>query len=245
MQERGSPCPRRLGRKSSRGKRQQHVHHTAGERVGPFYWQSNLSKVVWLKSSRVQDTPVPGRGEAGASREGWDLAPVSGRRAWRPPVLCCVTAQTSKSQPTCRYRGDLWMAVSPLHTPSHDSEAALIKRGGGCIISCNPYWSQRVKFQWRLKRSLVFPFLCFPLFLCIDPWGRLFYLSLLFSGTLHSDGFILPFLLCFSLLFTAICKPSSDSHFTFLHFFFLGMVLIPVSCTISPPSMVHQALDQI
>ena len=26
-------------------------------------------------------------------------------------------------------------------------------------------------------------------------------------------------------------KASSDSHFAFLHFFFLGMVLIPVSCT--------------
>ena len=36
-----------------------------------------------------------------------------------------------------------------------------------------------------------------------------------------------------SLLFTAICKASPDSYFTFLHFFFLGMVLIPVSCTMS------------
>ena len=35
-------------------------------------------------------------------------------------------------------------------------------------------------------------------------------------------------LLFFSLLFTAICKASSDSHFAFLPFFFLGMVLIPV-----------------
>ena len=34
-----------------------------------------------------------------------------------------------------------------------------------------------------------------------------------------------------SLLFSAICKASSDNHFAFLHFFFLGMVLIPVSCT--------------
>ena len=40
-------------------------------------------------------------------------------------------------------------------------------------------------------------------------------------------------LLFSSLLFTAICKASSDSHFTFLHFFFLGMGLIPVSCTMS------------
>ena len=46
----------------------------------------------------------------------------------------------------------------------------------------------------------------------------------------------ISFLFCFAfhfLLFTTICKASSDSHFAFLHFFFLGMVLIPVSCTMS------------
>ena len=50
-----------------------------------------------------------------------------------------------------------------------------------------------------------------------------------------SDAYIFPFLLCFFtfLLFTAIFKASSDSHFAFfLFFFFLGMVLIPVSCTV-------------
>ena len=36
-----------------------------------------------------------------------------------------------------------------------------------------------------------------------------------------------------SLLLTAICKASPDSHFAFLHFFSIGMVLIPVSCTMS------------
>ena len=45
------------------------------------------------------------------------------------------------------------------------------------------------------------------------------------------------------LLFSAICKTSSDNHFAFLHFFFLGMVLIPASCTMSQtPSVVLQAL---
>ena len=34
-----------------------------------------------------------------------------------------------------------------------------------------------------------------------------------------------------SLLYTATCNASSDSHFAFLHFFFLGRVLIPVSWT--------------
>ena len=35
-----------------------------------------------------------------------------------------------------------------------------------------------------------------------------------------------------SLLFTAICKASPDSHCAFLHFFSMGMVLICVSCRI-------------
>ena len=71
----------------------------------------------------------------------------------------------------------------------------------------------------------------------VDRWGSLSYLSLLFFGTLHSDAYIFPFLLCFSLLFTAIYKASSDSHFAFLHFFYMGMVLIPVSCTMSQTSV--------
>ena len=36
-----------------------------------------------------------------------------------------------------------------------------------------------------------------------------------------------------SLLFIAICKASSDNYFAFLHFFFLGIVLITASCTVS------------
>ena len=47
-----------------------------------------------------------------------------------------------------------------------------------------------------LKRSLVFPILLFPLLFCTDHWERLSYLSLLFFGTVHSDGYIFPFLLC-------------------------------------------------
>ena len=43
-----------------------------------------------------------------------------------------------------------------------------------------------------LKRSLVFPMLLFSAIFCIVHIGRLSYLSLLFSGTLHSEGYILP-----------------------------------------------------
>ena len=76
-----------------------------------------------------------------------------------------------------------------------------------------------------------------PLFLCIDGWVRLSYLSLLFFGNLHSNGYFFPFLLCLSLLFSAICKSSSDNDFAFLHFFFFGMFLITTSCTMSRTSI--------
>ena len=52
-----------------------------------------------------------------------------------------------------------------------------------------------------LDKISSFPFYCFPLVLCIDCWGRLSYLSLPFFGTLHSNRYIFPFLLCFLLLF--------------------------------------------
>ena len=45
-------------------------------------------------------------------------------------------------------------------------------------------------------------------------------------------SFLFSLAFCFSS-FTAIWKASSDSHFAFLHFFSTGMVLIPVSCTMS------------
>ena len=40
-----------------------------------------------------------------------------------------------------------------------------------------------------------------------------------------------------SLLFSAICKASSDNQFDFLHFFFLGMILITASCTVLQTSV--------
>ena len=46
-------------------------------------------------------------------------------------------------------------------------------------------------------------------------------------------SFLFSFAFFTSLLFSAICKASSDNHFSFLHFFSLGMVLITASCTMS------------
>ena len=86
-----------------------------------------------------------------------------------------------------------------------------------------------------LKRSLVFPIL---LFSSMSLHWSLRKAFLSFCAILWNSAFkwvYLPFspLLFTSLLFTAIGKVSSDSHFAFLHFFFLGMILIPVSCTMS------------
>ena len=92
-----------------------------------------------------------------------------------------------------------------------------------------------------LKPSLDLPILLFSSISLHLSLRRLSYLSLLFFETLHLNEYIFHFLLSPSL-FSAICKASSDNHFAFLHFFFLGMVFIAVSCTMS---IVLQVLYQI
>ena len=91
---------------------------------------------------------------------------------------------------------------------------------------------------------LSFPFCCFPLFLYIDCWGRLSYLSLLFFGTLHSNEYIFPFLLCFSLLFFSqlFVRPQA-AILTFRISFSCGWFwsLSPVQCH-DPLFIVHHAL---
>ena len=88
--------------------------------------------------------------------------------------------------------------------------------------------------QIFLERSLVFPILLFS-FISLRWSLRKAFLSLL--AILWKSAFRWVYLSfsplpLASLLFWAICKASSDNHFAFLHSFFLGMVLIPVSCTV-------------
>ena len=76
-----------------------------------------------------------------------------------------------------------------------------------------------ISLHWSLRKAF--------LSLLAIPWTSAFrYLYLSFSPLLFS-----------SLLFTAICKASPDSHFAFLCYFVLGMVLIPVSFTMSQTSI--------
>ena len=82
-----------------------------------------------------------------------------------------------------------------------------------------------------LEEILSFPFYFFPLFLSIVHLRRPSYISLLFSGTLHSVGYIFSPMPFTFLLSSAVCKTSSDNHFVLLHFFFFVMVLVTTCCT--------------
>ena len=73
-----------------------------------------------------------------------------------------------------------------------------------------------------LEEISSFPFYCFPLFLCIVHLKRLSYHSLLFFGTLHSDGYVFPFLFSLLFFFKLFVKPPQSTFLVFLHFFFLG-----------------------
>ena len=96
-----------------------------------------------------------------------------------------------------------------------------------------------------LKRSLVFPILFFPLFLCTDHRGSLSYLSLLFFGTLHANGYNFHFLLCLSLLFFSqlFIRPPQTT-ICFFEFLFMRIVLINGSYTMSWMS-VHSSLGTL
>ena len=90
-----------------------------------------------------------------------------------------------------------------------------------------------------LKRSLVFPILLFySIFL---PWSLrktfLSHLAILWNSVFKWIYLFFSPLPLTCLLFSAIFKSSSDNHFVFLPFFFLEMVLITVSCTMSRTSI--------
>ena len=90
-----------------------------------------------------------------------------------------------------------------------------------------------------LKRSLVFPILLFSSISLHWSLRKAFLapLAILWNSSFKWVYLSFSPLLFTSLLSTAICKASSDSHLTSLHFFFLGMVFIPVSCTMSQISV--------
>ena len=89
---------------------------------------------------------------------------------------------------------------------------------------------------FNLSHSIVF-----PLFLCTVHWRRPSYLSLLFFETLHSTGYVFPFLPCLSLLFfPQIFVKSPQTPLFLLPFSFLWMIVATTSCTMLQTS-IHSA----
>ena len=122
-------------------------------------------------------------------------------------------------------------------------------------VMCMPFLSFIVPiFPWNvplislifLKRSLVFPILMFSSISFHWSLRKAFlsFLVILWNSAFRWIYFSFSPLPFASLLFSAICKASSDSHLALLHFFFLWMVLIPASCTMSR-SYVHCSLGTL
>ena len=96
-------------------------------------------------------------------------------------------------------------------------------------------WNVPLVYLIFWKRSMVFPIL---LFFSISLHWSLRKAFLSFLAILWNSAFKWVYLSfsplpLASLLFSAVCKASSDNYFAFLHFFFLGMVLVTASCTVS------------
>jgi len=89
-------------------------------------------------------------------------------------------------------------------------------------MKCSLGISNFLEEMYSLSHCFVF------LYFFADRWRRLSYLSLLFFGTVHSDAYIFPFLLCFLLFFFAqlfISLPRQP--FCFFAFLFHGDSLDP------------------
>jgi len=95
-----------------------------------------------------------------------------------------------------------------------------------------------------LKRSLVFPILLFSSFSlhCSLRKAFLFILQNSAFKWVYFSFSPLPFAF---LLFSAICKASSDNHFAFLCLFFLGTVLITAYCTMLQTSVHNSSATHV
>ena len=94
-------------------------------------------------------------------------------------------------------------------------------------------WKAPLMFPIFLKRSLL-PLLLFSSFIkhCLLKKASLSSLAVLWNSVFNWMHVSLFPLLFASLRSSAICKASLDNHFAFLLFFFFGMVLFAISCTV-------------
>ena len=158
-----------------------------------------------------------------------DFTP-SGISAWDPWRPCKLLDPVCRDVGACQLFSFSWLP-RPLLPPNCLCPSMILEMKIG-----RSKWNQEVKFKDAtkvknvplvslilLKRSLVFPILLF--FSISLHWQprKLSYLSLLFFGTLHSNGFIFPFLLCLSLLFfSQLFVRSPQKPFCLFAFLFLG-----------------------
>ena len=107
-------------------------------------------------------------------------------------------------------------------------------------------WSVPLVYLIFLTRSLVLHILLFSsVSLHWSPRKAfLSLLAILWNSAFRWIYLSFPPLLFTSLLFSVICKVSSDNHSAFLHFFLLGIILITASCTVSRTS-VHSSLGTL
>ena len=96
-------------------------------------------------------------------------------------------------------------------------------------------WNVLLVFQILLKRSLVFSVLIVFIYFFAFITEAGFLIFLCYSLELCFQKVYVSFSLLplDPLLLSSHYKASSDNHFALLHFFFLGMVLITASCTMS------------
>ena len=103
-----------------------------------------------------------------------------------------------------------------------------------------------VAISFSMKRSLVFPILLFSSIFLHWPLRKAFLslLAILWNSALKWVYLSLSTLSLAPPVFSSTCKAASGNHFAFLYFFFLRMVLIPVSWqSQKPQSIVLQALS--
>ena len=86
------------------------------------------------------------------------------------------------------------------------------------VFSCHLFLISSASVRSLLFLSFIFLLFFYISFHCLVKKAS--YLSLLFSGILHSVGYTFPSSLAFYLIFSTICKASSDNHLVFLPYFF-------------------------
>ena len=112
------------------------------------------------------------------------------------------------------------------------------------VVYCAIFaWNISLESLIFLKRSLVFPILLLSSISLHWSLRKAFLSLLLFFGTLHSNGYIFPFLLCLWLLFYSqlFVRPPQAAVLTFYSSFSWGWSwsLLPVQCH-EPLSIVLQ-----